>query len=260
MRIVYVLVFVFLSFTGLCALDNETVVDIPTREGVTQRMLVLAPPHPKAVILSYAGGHGGLQLSKEGAITWGAGNFLVRSRQKFANHGFIVLTLDAPSDKLYEPYLMSFRQTKEHAQDAKAIIAWARETYHLPVWMMGTSRGTQSVAYIATQLSKEEGADGIVLTSTILDDRKNDAVPEMKLSKISIPVLVAHHEEDGCSHCRYSQIPELMRQLEKNQQKELLTFTGGQTKGDPCLAYGYHGFNGIEAEVVQKIADWVKAH
>lgn len=258
--------FSWILFLTLCivsftyALSNENVVDIPTREGVSQRVLVLVPEHPKAILLSYAGGHGGLQLSKEGVIGWGAGNFLVRSREQFALNDLILITVDAPSDKQSSPYLMDFRQTKEHVADAKALIEWARHMYHLPVWLIGTSRGTQSVAYIATQLSKDEGPNGIVLTSTILSDTKNKAVPEMKLSTIVVPVFVVHHKEDGCAHCPYQRTADLMLQFNNSSAKELLSITGGQTKGDACMAYAYHGFNGVEKDVVTKISDWVKAH
>ena len=40
-------------------------------------------------------------------------------------------------------------------------------------------------------------------------------------------------------------------------RKELLTFEGGKTKGDPCQAMAYHGFNGIEQEVVTRVAEWI---
>jgi hypothetical protein len=42
--------------------------------------------------------------------------------------------------------------------------------------------------------------------------------------------------------------------------KELIAIEGGQTKGDPCNAFGYHGFNGVEQEVVSKISQWVLSH
>jgi hypothetical protein len=51
------------------------VVDIPTRPGISQRMIVLSPPEPKAAVVLFAGGHGGLQLSPNGSMQWGAGNF-----------------------------------------------------------------------------------------------------------------------------------------------------------------------------------------
>jgi len=39
----------------------------------------------------------------------------------------------------------------------------------------------------------------------------------------------------------------------------MLTFKGGVSRGDPCEAYAYHGFNGLEKEVVSKIAEWIRA-
>jgi hypothetical protein len=56
---------------------TQQVVDIATRPGVTQRMLVLSPPQPKAAVVLLAGGHGGLQMASDGSMKWGAGNFLV---------------------------------------------------------------------------------------------------------------------------------------------------------------------------------------
>ncbi|MGT2490596.1 hypothetical protein ACU4GD_08905 [Cupriavidus basilensis] len=56
----------------LCALVARAqpapaqVVDIPTCPGVTQRFLYLAPAQPKAAVILYAGGHGGLQIYPNG--------------------------------------------------------------------------------------------------------------------------------------------------------------------------------------------------
>lgn len=74
-----------------------------------------------------------------------------------------------------------------------------------------------------------------------------------------LPVLVAHHEQDGSSHCAFADMPCLMEKLGGAPRKQLLAFTGGISRGDPCLAHAYHGFNGIEAEVVGKIAEWIAA-
>jgi len=48
-----------------------------------------------------------------------------------------------------------------------------------------------------------------------------------------------------------------MDKLTAVPRKELLTFEGGKSQGDPCNAMAYHGFNGIEQEVVTKIAEWI---
>jgi hypothetical protein len=39
--------------------------------------------------------------------------------------------------------------------------------------------------------------------------------------------------------------------------RKTLWIEGGKNQGDPCEAMAYHGFNGIEPEVVEKIADWI---
>lgn len=238
----------------------QEVVDIPTRAGVSQRMIVLAPSAPKAAVILLAGGHGGLQITPQGTMKWGEGNFVVRTRQMFADQGLFVAVVDAPSDQQNEPFLSGRRQLPNHVADLKAVIAWVRDRAKVPVWLVGTSRGTQSAGYIATQLTGPDGPDGIVLTSTILTDKSGRAVPRMELDKIRIPVLVVHHELDGCVLCAFTDMPPLLNGLVATRKKELVTFTGGQTQGDPCEALAYHGFNGIEREVVERTAKWILAN
>jgi dienelactone hydrolase len=237
----------------------ERVMDIPTRPGVTQRFLLVIPDKPKAWVILFAGGDGGLEMQQDGSINALSNNFLVRTRQLFAKRGLSVAIVDAPSDR-QRLALMGFRQTPEHAADIKAVIAWLRQQNAIPVWLVGTSRGTQSAAYITTELGPGQGGpDGLVLTSTIMSDDKGRAVPELPLEKITVAVLVIHHEQDGCKHCSFSGTPGLMKKLSGTPRRELITFRGGKDQGDPCKAMAYHGFNGLEKEVVGKIADWISA-
>lgn len=254
-------VFVVFALLALPALGEaaSAVVEIPTRPGITQRLLVLTPAQPKAAVILFAGGHGGLQLSAGGDFGWGKGNFLVRSRQLFADQDLLTVVVDAPSDRQSNPFLNGFRQTVDHAADIKAVIAWVRQQARVPVWLVGTSRGTQSVAYVGTELSPADGPDGLVLTSSILADRKSRPVPAMPLDRLTVPVLVVHHELDGCSHCAFSDIPALMKSLEGVPRTQLLAFATGNSRGDPCEAFAYHGFNGIESTVVAQIANWILA-
>jgi hypothetical protein len=240
------------------------VVDVPTRPGVIQRFVLLSPREPKATVVLFAGDHGGLQIAAGPRFTWGAGgladNFLMRSRQLFVEHDLAVAIVDAPSDRQGFPFrfLTGFRQTPAHAADIKAVIAWLREHVEAPVWLIGTSMGTLSVGYLATQLTGRDGPDGIVLTSTILaappDTRP---VPAMALETLRIPVLVVHHEQDGCRFCLFRDMPALMHKLDAVPMKELIAVTGGVSRGDPCQAFAYHGYNGIEHAVVARIAEWI---
>lgn len=230
------------------------VVDLPTRPGAMQRILVLKPEAPKAAVILFAGGDGSIGIQADGRISRG-GNFLVRSRELFARQDLLTIVVDTPSDHSTVP-----RESAEHVTDIKSVIAWSRQLAAVPVWLIGTSRGTQSAAYVATQLPATSGGpDGIVLTATMLNDRRGTAVPDMALDRLHIPVLVAHHRHDGCRYCLFSDLPRLMDRLTTPPRKELLVFEGGNDVGDPCQARAYHGFNGIERDVVGRIAAWIIA-
>ena len=240
---------------------SGAVFDVPTRPGIVERVLVLTPANPKAVVLLFAGGHGGLDIRQNGSFMWGAPNFLVRSRDLFVSQGLTVVVVDAPSDHQNFPYLSGFRQTPEHFADIRAPISWARHRQvDVPVWLVGTSSGTGSVAFAATELSGTADApDGIVLTSTILIEGLGPPpVPAMALARITVPTLVVHHRLDGCQYCPYRDVPGLLDRLTAAPRKELITAEGGTSRGDPCEALAYHGFNGIEGEVVGKITKWIE--
>jgi alpha/beta superfamily hydrolase len=246
----------------LCAIwsfevQAQTVVDIASRPDVSLRMLVLTPDKPRSVLILFSGGNGALQIDAKGAISNGQRNFLVRTRQQWTAKGFVVVLLDAPSDRQREPFLSGFRQTPQHVADIQAAIAWLRARYPLPIWLIGTSRGTQSAAFAAIALQGHEGPDGLVLTSTILNDENSRAVTAMPLNLLSIPTLVVHHQHDECKVCAPKYLDALMEKLSSTPRKSLISIDGGQTQGDPCEALAYHGFNGVETQVIDKIADWI---
>ncbi len=247
----------------IVAAQAQQVVDLPTRPGVTERMLVLAPAQPTATVLLLTGGSGHVLIRDNGEVP-SAENFLVRTRELFLQQGFAVIVLDAPSDRPRPVFLgNAFRDSGEHMLDLGAAVQWARQKFGKPVFVIGTSRGTQSAAHAAEVLAAPAAPDGIVLTSTILkrSPRGGDgrAVPEMDLSHVAMPVLVVHHAEDPCPVCAPSLLPSLMKKFAPGRA-ELKTYTGGGNEGDPCEPWSHHGYNGIEAQVVGDIAAWIREH
>ena len=84
------------------SLHAEERIKLETRAGVEQRFILIKPEKPVASVILFAGGKGALKLSSlfgSPTINWGKNNFLVRTRDIFAKHGFIVSVVDAPSDK-----------------------------------------------------------------------------------------------------------------------------------------------------------------
>ncbi len=250
---------VLLAGHALAQTPGATVVDVPTRPGVTQRYLLLTPDRSAvAALVLFAGGNGGLQLSRQGDLGGGRGNFLARSRDLFAARGFAVAVIDAPSDRQSAPYLNGFRQTAEHAADVRAVVADLRHRFGLPVVLVGTSAGTVSVAATALALRDSGGPDAIVLTSTILWNRPSmPSVSDMPVQSLTVPVLLVHHEADACRFCP----PPLLQALADRLQAphEVRTYGGGLDTGDPCEARSHHGFNGLEDRVVADVSAWIGA-
>jgi hypothetical protein len=79
----------FLMLPNQLLAQQEKVVDIPTRPGIVLRMSVITPNKPKAAVVLFAGGNGGLQITPKGEFKWGANNFLVRTRNMFASNGLV---------------------------------------------------------------------------------------------------------------------------------------------------------------------------
>ncbi len=106
----------------------STVITLDTRPGVTQKLILIKPNNPVASVILFAGGKGDLQLSgppENPSIGWGKNNFLIRTREDFANHGLMVAVVDAPSDrKGKEGMLWGFRTSNEHLKDMEAVIAY----------------------------------------------------------------------------------------------------------------------------------------
>ena len=252
-----VLLFWITCYSAWISAQTVQVVDVPSRPGVSQRLLLITPDAPKAAVILFSGGAGDINIADDGRVGNG-GNFLVRSRELFAEHGILVAVIDKPSDR---SDLTNFRQTAGHVADVKAVLVWLRSQAKLPVWLVDTSRGTQSAAFVAGQLQGDAQApDGLVLTSTMLRDDRDTAVTDMEIDQLKLPVLVVHHEQDGCKHCQFWDIPKLMDKLIASQRKQLFSFSGGENFGNVCGPRAYHGFNGIERAVVDKIAAWILGH
>jgi len=221
--------------------------ELQTRPGVTQPVLVEAPSQPKAAVILFAGGNGGVLFAGDEPTTYRA-NFLVRSRAEFVKQGFVVATFGAPSDKVSPRYLDdNFRKSQEHANDILAVVGALRKRFAVPVWLVGTSRGTFSAAAAGLHLGK--AVDGVILTATMAD------VVDLPIDRFEVPVLMAHHSLDRCRDTYFREARSIKERL-KAPRSELLSFNGGKEEGPPCQAMAYHGFNGIEPEVVAAIAKW----
>jgi len=247
------------STTGTASAPVRTIEihDVRARNART-RLRVETVADPLAVAVLFAGGKGAMQLSQDGAIGWGRGNFLIRARPLFSRNGIITAIIDAPSDHPRD-LDNGFRSSPEHAADIGAVIGHLRQTYQVPVWLVGTSRGTVSVANAAARTGGRK-PDGIVLTASVLvANRRGGQLFDFDLGAIALPVLIAHHRGDRCRVTPPDKIAALTAALKRARPLKTLLYEGGIATGNPCKARHYHGFNGIEDQVIADIAAWIKA-
>jgi len=256
------LISLILLLSSINIFASEELIEIKTSRGVSQKYLIDTPEtDAKAIVLLFAGGKGALNLSTGlfgNSIGWGKQNFLVRDRESFKSKGFVTVTVDAPSDRQTENGMYyEFRTSIDHVSDIDDIINQVKKKHDLPVWIIGTSRGTESAAYIAIK-SKVELA-GVILTSSMTEEnRKGIAVPDLPLYQIKIPTLITHHENDRCKWTQPSGAKKIYNLLTAAPVKDIKFFSGGREQSKPCKALSYHGYLDIEDEVIDYIANFIQ--
>ena len=250
------LFFLLATLITLPTLASEELLRLDTRPDVKTPIFYIKNNGASATVLLLSGGKGGMGKIVDGQPS--SENFLVRSRNHFSENGLNVAVLGLPSDKKTGYVEYADRLSPEHLQDIKRVVEYLKTDTGLPVWLVGTSRGTVSATAAAIDFGNEL-LDGIVLTASVVSYKKAGAVPTQDIGKIQIPVLVVHHEKDGCAICAPYEVPSIMKGLKNTPVKKLLMVSGGDNPtGDPCEALHYHGFIGIEEATVKSMAAWIK--
>lgn len=267
LRLIILLISAFsaIAFLAPAHAASADLVTIRTPRGVKQAFILIKPDKPVASVILFAGGNGALGLKSASAMNWGAGNFLVRTREQFAAQGFMVAVMDAPADR---PRGMNaiFRMSAQHGADIGAVAERLKKEADVPVWLVGTSMGTFSAAGGAIAA---KNIDGLVLTSTITRSKPRwkiarshpDGVASMALSRVTVPALILSHKDDGCDLTPAGDAPKLAGKLGKARKVETVLLDGGsEPRSEPCEAKAQHGFFGIEDKAVNAIATFVKAN
>ncbi|PLY09378.1 MAG: hypothetical protein C0626_10350 [Arcobacter sp.] len=257
MKFILFILSVFLTTT----LFSQEVITLKTRDSVKQNFLLKIPKHEaKAIVILFPGGNGKIKLHKE-KKKWSTTNFLIRSRNHFLANDFITVSIDVPSDKRSKDGLYyNFRNSQEHLTDLTEVIKYLKTNYNKPIWLIGTSRGTESVAFIASE--KSDLINGIVLTSSMSKrNSKGKTLQELFIDGIEVPTLIISHKKDACKATPPKGSIEIFKMLNDDIKKEYKVFEGGNDSGlKPCKAMSYHGYLGIEKEVVDYISNWIKSH
>lgn len=233
----------------------QEIVTIATRPGVTQSFFVanMGARKPAAAALLFIGGGGGIRLRiEEGQPHFGAQNFLPRSRAEFIRNGILPVIMDNPSDQQAGNGMSdAFRESEAHATDVRATVAEVKRRFPgLPVFLVGTSRSTISMAHLSRRMGGEVA--GIVLSSSLWRLGRGPALASFDWSDAKAPLLFVHHREDACGSTSYQDIPRGVAAF------PLISVKGGKApESGPCDPLHAHGFYGKEPETVDAIAAWM---
>jgi len=127
----------------------------------------------------------------------------------------------------------------------------------LPVWAIGTSRGTTAAAQAASILNPI--VDGLVLTSPMTNPI-TASVFDVPLETITVPTMITVHEKDMCFVTPPSGMKHIEHALVSASVVKTKEFDEGfpALSANPCDATTPHGYLGIEGKVVYKITKWIK--
>jgi hypothetical protein len=247
---------------------------------VTMPLLAVPPappnPPPVAVVILLSGGTGNIQLTPpappaipDSTLSINSNNFLTRSRWLFGGYNFIVITVDAASDYLQMPpnYLQFHQGDPQHVRDIEQVLLFARSTLAgLPVWVVGTSRGTAGAFLAAVAGPPPAGPDGLVFSSAINGNTPPPLDPDSlfsaTLSSITVPVLLLNDAGNTCPNTLPSGDAAVKKALTSSLVVEIKSVAASTLLPltDNCHALSSHGYFAVEDHAVKVIADWIISH
>jgi hypothetical protein len=197
--------------------------------GENGRALLDKPTSPKGSVILIPGGDGNMSIRADGTFSGLRGNQLVRSRASYVAQGLAVLTIDRDVNSAQAVQYM--RKIAE------------------PVAIVATSRGTLKAASAMAGAAKP---DAVVLTAGFYDKVQQTVGSPDKLPR---RLLVVHHRKDQCQHT----LPILVEPFKQwGGAKVTVAWLDGGPGGMPaCEARSYHGFQGLDGEVVGTVARFV---
>jgi hypothetical protein len=220
-------------------------------------------PDAKATIVFIPGGAGRIGIqpdSSDAIIMMSYFNAMIRSlSDRRATSGqFNVVFFDSPEVLRMSNHWSSARTGDEHLSRIEDVVRTFREKLGKPVWLMGHSMGSISITEFYKRLQDRNSQN--LVAGLILSAGQNGT--SFNYESTRLPVLVLHHENDGCSGNTVAHAKKISSKLREagNDTAELVIVSDGYpATGDPCNS-GYHMYSGATNEVALVIDRFVSKH
>ena len=203
---------------------------------------------PKLLVIYLSGGWGkiGLRSSTSAMIDPFSKMLIALTNPKLTSGKLDLVFMDSPN----ELHWMSQRDSADHLSRIMAVVQFYKKKTGLPIWLMGHSNGSLSLASFVgyLQQSNQIGAiDGLILSAPRNETQFS--------SPLTMPMLFLHHEEDGCVNTQPKFSLELYKKLigfDKANLKYEPIVSGEYEINDPCTS-GYHMYFNAEQEVLSAV-------
>ena len=113
---------------------EDKLINVPTRPTVSTSYWWMPGDGAVATVVLFSGGGDGIGF-KSG--TPQSGNFLIRSRDEFAQASMNVAMMGNPDD--FKKLTPQFRRSAEHVEDVRMVLQDIAKRTTAPVWLVGTS-------------------------------------------------------------------------------------------------------------------------
>lgn len=189
---------------------------------------------PAYAVILMPGGKGVLNPRMEGGklVFAFGGNFLIRSRELFADGRFVAASTDA---------------TSTPARILAIVQDLQRRYGRIAVYVIGTSRSTEATMALSAPLDGQVA--GFVHTSSMT------GISGFDTRRFSSRHLIVWHRMDACRVTK----PSASAGAGASYGTATIEMDGGTSVGDDCEGRAHHGYNGIEAETVARIKAWITA-
>jgi len=234
------------------AAAERFVTDLALEDGGSQRVLYAAPEKPRAALVMLPGASGMVELGGDGSIRRMSENFLLRTLPLWQGKGFAVVVITPPNGM--SP--LGYRHTAAYAAALGQVVDFVRSRAELPVWLIGTSQG--AIAAIGGGARLGGKIAGIVAASSVTGrSSSGETVFDSEPGQVAVPALIVANSGDACPASPPGDAPKLAAALARSPHKEVVYLQSSATQGQPCEGASPHGYFGIEAATVERIAEWI---
>ena len=226
---------------------HPAVLAVSVPGGGTVRALLLRPDRPRAALVMLPGGDGEVGIGADGTVHR-ADNVVIRTAGLWLARGFALLVPDAGEN------LRGLRSSPAYGAAVAALVAEARRAVSGPVALVGTSQG----AIAAVNGAGQGGVSALVLLEAVSRlGGSRETVFDADPAAVSAPVLVVASAADRCPVSPPGDAARVAAAFTRSARVDVLRLAGTEAGGRDCGSLSGHGYRGVEAEMVGRVADWL---